>query len=186
MKKYYYLSIATLSVIFITGVSLVFAQSWEAPAGPPPVNNTSPAINVSDLTQTKAGNLWAANLLSEGDVYVNQSVVAPNTIETAVNTKILTFNSVSSWLEWREAGPWAAGNIGSVPGGYERIIAPPGNPSIANCSPAKKVVGGGCGPEDDHNDFNSGYGYPDTDQSYWCNNPDNIPVVAYAICMSGI
>jgi hypothetical protein len=186
MKKYYYLSIATLSVIFITGVSLVFAQSWEAPAGPPPGNNTSPAINVSDLTQTKAGNLWAAHLSAESDVYAGQSILAPNIIESTDNTRILTIDSTGGEFKWREAGPWAIEGL-IIPGGYERIIAPPGNPSIANCSPAKKVVGGGCWPAGDNPDvIFYGTGFPNTETSYQCYNPELYDIVAYAICMSGI
>jgi hypothetical protein len=188
MKKYYYLSIAVLSVIFITGISLVFAQSWVPPAGPPTGNNAVPSINVSDLTQTKAGNLWAAHLSAESDVYANQSILAPGTIESTDNTKILTIDSnAGGQFEWREAGPWAAGG-GNEIGGYEIVIGNQGNsdtPSIAYCSPGKKILGGGCSLEgwDPH----YGYGFPEeSETSYSCTTSFGNTLRAYAICVSGI
>jgi hypothetical protein len=195
MKKYYHLSIITLSVIFVTGISLALAQSWEAPEGPPPGNNTLPSINVGDLTQTKLGNLWAVHLLSDGDVYAHGSVVAPNTEMSNTNTRILTIappddDSSPGEFRWREAGSWAGGTGGATVGGYERIqglSTTHPTPSIAQCSIGKKIIGGGCGPGGSPSDFNFGYGYPNTDDPdnhhYWCNNPAGDPVVAYAICI---
>jgi hypothetical protein len=187
MKKYYYLSIATLSVIFITGVSLVFAQSWEAPTETPPGGNAAAPINTSDVSQTKDGFLWAEDLLTFGDVYTDQSILAPNIIESTDNTRILTINPTDGEFEWREAGPWAAPGI-SAPGGYEIVTGPTENAwvgSTASCSAGNKVIGGGCElvPSDE---FTLGYGYPDTDQSYFCVNSIGNQIRAHAICMSGL
>jgi hypothetical protein len=187
MKKYYYLSLIVLSVIFITGVSLVFAQSWQPPDGPPPGNNAEPPVNVSNLSQTKAGNLWAGHLLALGDLYADQSVVAPNTVQSTANTRILTINQASGEFQWREAGSWTGGGGGAI-GGYEIITGPSGNPSQANCTAGKKVIGGGCswGAGGGQNDDSTGHGYPNTNSSYWCNNPLGLAVRAYAICVSGL
>jgi hypothetical protein len=193
MKKYYYLSIAVLSVIFITGISLVFAQSWEAPTQDPPFGNAVAPINTSDVSQTKEGILWAVDLFTSGTVYADQAIFAPNTIESTDNTKILTIDSTGGGFEWREAGPWAAGGGSSSFGNYERVEGPVALGSvgsIATCSPGNKVIGGGCEATwggDPHLMF--GYNYPDTDTSFSCSNLGDgadADIQAFAICVSGI
>lgn len=49
--------------MFITGFTLINAQTWSEPAGEPPAGNTPAPINVGPETQNKQGNL-AANIFA--------------------------------------------------------------------------------------------------------------------------
>jgi hypothetical protein len=194
-KKYYYLGIIVLTVIFVTGISIVFAQSWQPPAGPPPGNNAQPPINTASDSQTKGGPLWANPLGSVGGLHVNGTVEFPGLIESLTNTRILTAINNPGFpdhgeLRWREAGSWAGGGGGGTVAGYERVQGPStsyGTPSVANCTAGKKVIGGGCGPGASGQPLGEfvGYGYPNSDTSYSCHN-NYSDVRAWAICVSGL
>jgi hypothetical protein len=192
MKKHYYLGITILSVIFITGISLVFAQSWKAPAQPPPSGNASAPINTSDVSQTKEGNLWAEDLFTFGAVYADQDIFAVDTPESTTNLEILTISPFESFrpgeFKRREAGPWASPFPLS---GYERVMGPEAPSDIgstATCSEDKKVIGGGCDFESiDGNKRYWGWGYPNTEGSFFCISQEEISTIrAYAICASGL
>lgn len=60
--------ISTLAVLLAFGITQV--SSWTAPSGIAPDGNVAAPINVGNATQTKAGNLTAGSLTSNGNVDV--------------------------------------------------------------------------------------------------------------------
>ncbi len=96
-KTLHYLSIITLSVLSVIGVS--YLQAWDGPSATPPDGNTPAPINVSDASQVKEGGLSLGSLLVNGGSIFNGLLKIPT---NAGDGKVLTSDAEGN-ATWQES-----------------------------------------------------------------------------------
>lgn len=75
------LSVLTLSTIIGLGIHLVFAAPYTNPTAEPPLGNVDAPINVSDVSQTKAGDLTVGDTIDAEKIYAKYLYVEGYTPE---------------------------------------------------------------------------------------------------------
>lgn len=97
LKKYL---ISFLPVIVATLLIVSIAYAWTEPSGDPPQNNVPAPVNVSDISQIKAGGLSLGSLIVNGGSDFNGDIIAKKNVTVYQNAYWATQGQAGVGIGW--------------------------------------------------------------------------------------